>query len=1013
MKRRPVHGPPAPGDSVGPYALRAIVGQGGMAAVHRAEGPEGPVAVKILHQARITPEEVKRFRREFETLKRLDHPHVVRVFDMGEQDGFPWLAMELVEGTDLGALIERWQVEPPPDRWERVAVIFRQLCEALAHVHGQGMIHRDLKPSNVLVGRDGRARLTDFGVVKDPDAFTTNLTVAGRLVGTVAFMAPEQITGDASDHRADLYSLGALLYTLLTCRRPIVADSIAGYLARHLTETPRAPSELDPRVPRRLERVALRLLQKDPARRFASAGQVLAALDDPEGTEPLPMHGRDEAMKRLGERLGALQRGEGAVVAVVGPRGAGRTRLVTEVAEQARQAGLVVETGALIPGDGAMWIVDGEGRAPELAELLQTRRPVLAVTTQPVPGADEISLGPLEREHVRAMLRDRGLHGGVGAALGRRLHDEVGGLPGTVVEQLQAMVQAGWLAQGADGVLRAARPLETLRAEPLPLPERILREEGAFLATLDPVDRAVLDALAVLAAPSPLAVVAAVAGVPDAEACAVLTRQAASGAVAADMDGMQELYRLPSRRRAQVVYECVAPERRAGLHRTAAQAILAVFRRRAGAVADQAAHHLLQAGDPASAYPLLITAAQRALRRRDPAAAVAHCQRALEALPAAEATTTALEAVRLRRQLHQTFGDGLRARGKADAAADAYAQALLAARQEGSREAVGRAMAGAGIVAFQRGRTHDAVPWLEEGVAALERGDAAWPEAAHHLAVSRLAEGDVGGARTLWGLLAELGDATGQAVARFGAAWGHAALTWGEGGDCAALLDRALAGPREGVPAELVAALLVTRAEVALGALEWGVALRVSEQLDAMGEAGQLAEAAWLAPGLRAAALHIGNDAESASARAEDAMSLCRLHRPPQVSCWAWPVRLLAASGRTEDAEAALAEGGPWRPEPPTPPAARLGLLALARARRDRDGAVAAAREAQTSLAGQPGSFAWHRARVEADCAAALHLAGAMVEAAAAWRRVGEAVGGPAALALAASIPGAEGIAGL
>ncbi|MFN7145302.1 MAG: serine/threonine-protein kinase, partial [Myxococcota bacterium] len=285
--------PPLPGDRVGPFRLVETLGVGGMATVYRADGPEGPVAVKILHQSRITAEEVKRFRREYITLERLRHPNVVRVVDTGDQSGFPWIAMELIEGTDLGTLLERWQADPPKDRFERVEALFRELCEALAYVHEQGIVHRDLKPGNVLVGTDGHARLTDFGVVKDPEAFPTSLTLAGRLVGTVAFMAPEQITGESPDTRADLYSLGALLYVMLTFRRPIVADSIAGYLARHLTETPRAPSDIDPRVPQRLERICTKLLQKDPSRRYASARQVLAALAEAPSAEALPIHGRE------------------------------------------------------------------------------------------------------------------------------------------------------------------------------------------------------------------------------------------------------------------------------------------------------------------------------------------------------------------------------------------------------------------------------------------------------------------------------------------------------------------------------------------------------------------------------------------------------------------------------------------------------------------------------------------------------------------------------------------------
>jgi serine/threonine protein kinase len=203
----PSTSPPLPGDVLGQWALRASLGVGGMAVVYRADGPRGQAAVKVLHQGRVSADEVKRFQREFITLDRLDHPNVVRVYEAGQWNGFPWIAMELVEGTDLGTLLERWEQDPPVDRFARVETLFSQICDALAYVHEHGVIHRDLKPGNVLVGEDGRARLSDFGVVKDPEAFPTSLTMAGRLVGTVAFMAPEQITGESPDARADLYSL--------------------------------------------------------------------------------------------------------------------------------------------------------------------------------------------------------------------------------------------------------------------------------------------------------------------------------------------------------------------------------------------------------------------------------------------------------------------------------------------------------------------------------------------------------------------------------------------------------------------------------------------------------------------------------------------------------------------------------------------------------------------------------------------------------------------------------------
>ncbi len=215
---------PAPGDRVGPYQLQELVGTGGLATVFRAlrldsrgsvvsgDVPGAEAAVKVLNPARVLPEEVKRFTREYRALARMNHENIVRVFEAGVHQGYPWISMEYVAGTDLDTEIDRWKTEDPRDRWERVLKILRGLCRGLGYVHDLGLIHRDLKPSNVLLTRAGEAKISDFGVVKSGDSTqTTQLTMAGRLVGTVAFMAPELITDEGVDRRADLYALGAVL----------------------------------------------------------------------------------------------------------------------------------------------------------------------------------------------------------------------------------------------------------------------------------------------------------------------------------------------------------------------------------------------------------------------------------------------------------------------------------------------------------------------------------------------------------------------------------------------------------------------------------------------------------------------------------------------------------------------------------------------------------------------------------------------------------------------------------
>jgi serine/threonine protein kinase len=289
LKPEPLGAFPAPGDLVGTYQIEVPLGSGAMATVFRAAAPGAPpVALKILHPGQVFPEDIKRFTREYKTLESLDHPNIVRVYETGVHKGYPWIAMEYVEGSDLEVLAEQWQVTPPQDRHARIEKLIRGLCSGLGYLHERGYIHRDIKPSNLLVNRKGQPKLTDFGVVKGTSAYNTQLTLAGRLVGTVAYMAPELIIGDPVDPRTDLYALGSVLYVLLTHRKPIEADSVAGYLARHLSETPRAPHELDPSTPAKLEKVCLKLLRKEPDERFSSAEAVLRALDTESQSEGPP-----------------------------------------------------------------------------------------------------------------------------------------------------------------------------------------------------------------------------------------------------------------------------------------------------------------------------------------------------------------------------------------------------------------------------------------------------------------------------------------------------------------------------------------------------------------------------------------------------------------------------------------------------------------------------------------------------------------------------------------------------
>ena len=336
-----------PGTRVGAYIFLREVGSGGMARVLLAKNPAGElVALKVLRKSRIQ-QGMRRFRREFRALSRIHHPNVVRVEAYGDLFGHPFIAMEYVEGPDLHQVIRSMRTLTDARRWQRSEAVLVDLCRALSAVHRKGLVHRDLKPSNVLVASDGTCKLTDFGIVKDLDPANDPHGGSTTLVGTWAYASPEQCQGQPIDARSDLYSLGIILFAMLTGKRPFVAKDLQGYLELHRDRAAPAPRDVHEGVPEHLNEICLKLLEKDKNDRYQSATEILYRLEAEErpsmaaasDTWVPPLVGRMLEMEAIREILGALTAGQGGVLVLDGDDGAGKSRLLEATVDQAKRMG--------------------------------------------------------------------------------------------------------------------------------------------------------------------------------------------------------------------------------------------------------------------------------------------------------------------------------------------------------------------------------------------------------------------------------------------------------------------------------------------------------------------------------------------------------------------------------------------------------------------------------------------------------------------------------------------------
>jgi serine/threonine protein kinase len=267
----------------GRYRLETVLGRGGMATVWRGidERLGRPVAVKLLDKADTAdPALLQRFDREARTAGSLTHPNIVAVYDVGSDNGAPYLVMELIDGTSLATLLATGPL--PIDKAVDIA---RQICGALAVAHAQGVVHRDIKPANILLTTTGTVKVCDFGIARLTHQQQTDLTAPHTAIGTSAYMAPEQANGAAVDARTDLYALGCVLYALLTGHPPFTGDNPLTVLWQHKYQTPASVAAVRPTTPLDLDVLISRLLAKNPADRPATATEVRDLLAASSGSQ--------------------------------------------------------------------------------------------------------------------------------------------------------------------------------------------------------------------------------------------------------------------------------------------------------------------------------------------------------------------------------------------------------------------------------------------------------------------------------------------------------------------------------------------------------------------------------------------------------------------------------------------------------------------------------------------------------------------------------------------------------
>nr|WP_255404635.1 Stk1 family PASTA domain-containing Ser/Thr kinase [Thermoactinomyces sp. DSM 45892] len=256
----------------GRYEILNRIGGGGMAVVYKAKDMSlhRNVAVKVLSESLSNDSEfIRRFSREAQAAASLSHPNIVNVYDVGQDDYTQFIVMELIEGPTLKQHIQ----EQGPLSVEEAAEIAIQICDGLSNAHDNGIVHRDIKPHNILLGGNGRAKVTDFGIARA--ASSSTITQTGSVMGSVHYFSPEQARGGVITEKSDIYSLGVVFYEMLTGKLPFDGDSAIGIALQHLQEPVPDPKELNPDIPDNIVKILLRSMEKDPEMRYTSVRAMM------------------------------------------------------------------------------------------------------------------------------------------------------------------------------------------------------------------------------------------------------------------------------------------------------------------------------------------------------------------------------------------------------------------------------------------------------------------------------------------------------------------------------------------------------------------------------------------------------------------------------------------------------------------------------------------------------------------------------------------------------------------